>query len=106
MIGYSICKLDFINASLMVSWRQLRCVILAGGGPELHVGSWRSRSLPVTHEDWRLKVGDCAGGGWRPSLTSVHITCELSLGRPVCDVEGCDAGRHSRHVLCRFTGLE
>ena len=43
-----------------------------------------------------------ARAGWRPSLTSVHITCELSLG-PVCDVEGCDACRHSRRVLCRFT---
>ena len=37
--------------------RDLRCVILAGGVPALRVGSRRSRSLPVTREDWRLKVG-------------------------------------------------
>ena len=67
-------------------------------------GSCRSRSLPVTHEDWRLKVGDCAGGVAAIINVSPHHM-QTRVG-PVCDVEGCDAGRHSRHVLCRFTGLE
>ena len=91
----------------------LRRIIIAGGGPASCVGP--RRPVPVTREAWHLQETEgrsrfsdfqcwvvylrhvtCAG--WRPSLTSAHITCELSLA-PVCDVEGCDACRHSRQRL-------